>query len=190
MIEQIETTELIEDPITGVMIDPETGEIVDVLDKPDTLEDAESLAIWLGEALTDARAHLAGLQAERQIWLDRVAEQFDADIKRAANKIEWLRSRPDWREKLEKLHDEKSNGKPSCKFGMLVTRKKKSRESLEVFDEEAALVWAESKCPEAIVVKRSISKSAVPAQGREIVNLYDSGMVWHPAGERIDFEVE
>lgn len=31
----IEERELIEDPITGVWLDPDTGEIVDVLDKPE-----------------------------------------------------------------------------------------------------------------------------------------------------------
>lgn len=181
--------DLIEDPIAGVWVDPETGEIVDVLDKPDTLQDAESLAFWLGETLTEARAHLAGLQAERQIWLTRVAEQFDADINRAASKIEWLKSRPDWIEKLRALHASRGD-KPSEKFGMLKTRLKKSRESLEILDEEAALLWAEAQCPEAVVVKRSIQKTAVPQEVRQTLHLHDSGLVWHPAGERVDFEVD
>lgn len=182
--------DLIEDPIAGVWVDPETGEIVDVLDKPDTLQDAESLAIWLGEALTGARAHLAGLEAERRIWLEKIEEQLGADIRRAERKIEWLTQRPDWLEKLRAYHDANCNGKASCKVGLLTTRYKRSRESLEVVDEERALLWAEAQCPEAVVVKRSIQKTAVPQEVRQTLHLHDSGLVWHPAGERVDFEVD
>lgn len=190
---ETEERELIEDPITGVWLDPESGEIVDVMDKPeDGLEDAESLALWLGETLTDARAHLTGLQAERQYWLDKIAEQFDADICRAEAKIAWLTHRPDWLEKLRALHEERANGKPSCRFGMLKTRIKKSRESLEIVDIDKALDYARRRCPQAVKITESILKSLVPAQVAVEANRpqEDSGIVYHPAGESTTFEVE
>lgn len=189
---ETEERELIEDPITGVWLDPDTGEIVDVMDKPeDGLEDAESLAMWLGEALTDARAHLAGLQAERQLWLDRVAEQFDADIRRAEQKIAWLTHRPDWLKRLKALHEERANGKPSCKFGMLKTRVKKSRESLEALNVEQALGWARENVPEAIRTIESLLVSHIPAEVRQTLpGPEECGLRWHPAGESTTFEVE
>lgn len=180
--------ELIEDPITGVLVDPETGEVMGLLEEPEEMEDAEGLAHWLGQALTSARAQLVGLQAEKQAWLDKVAEQFDSSIRRAEGKVRWLSERPDWLEMLRTLHEKRAPGKPSFKLGLLATRIKKSRESLEITDEEQALEFVREHCPDAIQVRESLLKTHIPPEVRQALPA-DAGLIWHPAGETETFEV-
>lgn len=189
MSELVDRENLIEDTVNGVWYDPETGEIVDVLDAPESFEDAESLAEWLGEALASGSARLAGLEAEKAAWLERVSEQYDADIARAKRKIDWLRSNPAHLEKLKGLFDQQSGGRPSMHIGLLTMRLKRSRESLEVADEARALAYVREKLPEALKVTERVLVSAIDADTRAALP-EDCGLVWHPAGETETFEVE
>jgi hypothetical protein len=75
------TTKVIYDSETMAEIDEETGEVVSVTDAPPATGDLIGIASWLGEKLTWIAGKIAGMTAERQVWLDKIASQYDPRIK-------------------------------------------------------------------------------------------------------------
>ena len=172
----------------GFYVDPETGEVLGVVEQVPE-QDAEALAMWLGEALTRAKADLEGIRAVRESWLHRIEDIYGPQERAAVARVDWLQSgNPGWVALLRDYAAQKLAGAKTktLKLGLLKLAFRSSRESVEVVDEQAAVEWVKDIAPAA--VKQSLLKSAIPPHLRESLPA-DSGMVFHPAGETETFEV-
>lgn len=186
--------ETIYDDALGARIDPETGEILEWADAPAMPDDtvpSELIAV-LGERLARLRARLAGLKAERDAWLERVATQYDARINAVQRALD--HAPEPYLDTLRGYAAQQLVGKKSKshKEGLLTMSFRSSRERLDVTDEEKAMAYLEQAAPEAIVVRRTIAKQLVPAEVRAVLAAVEpdvTGLDYHPAGEREEFEV-
>lgn len=179
-----------EDSMT--LINVETGEFLGCAEVPPEDVDTVKLAEWLGDRLQERGATLAGLEAEYQWQIDRINALYDSRIANQRNAIAWLKTK--WETRLMELaRSVISEGKRrSCVIGLLKLSLKKSRESTEVQDVARSVEWARKWCPDAIQVSEKVLVSKLTPDALAVVALRpeESGMVYHPAGERESLVLE
>lgn len=126
--------------IDGMLIDAETGEIAGVADAVPE-EDAESLALWLGERKTWLEAQLQARRAEKEFWIQRVDERFDPQIRDIERSLEWILGNPVWTRKLREYAKQQLEGakKRSFNVGLLKLGFRTKPGGLRVVDDKAAL---------------------------------------------------
>ena len=135
-------------------IDMETGEILALVDAV-PLDELE-LIRFVGERRANALARLAGLRAERQNHLDRIAAQYDSRIRRAESLVELISST--YAPALEDYTRRRILGRKE-KFvdtGLMRLGFRTSREGFEVEDEDAAIAWAKEYVPQAVKVTERV----------------------------------
>lgn len=144
MIDQARVV-LTTDADTGVTFDPETGEIINVLDAPQAEADTEALALWLGEKKTEIESLLAAQMAAKQVWIDRINERFDARINELQRQWDWLVSNPEWVGRLEAYARDLLKGakKRSFNVGLLKLGFRTKPARTQVVDTDAALEYVQ-----------------------------------------------
>ena len=159
-------------------IDPESGEVLEEW-RDGTLEDlqapeiAEDDAEWLGDWYTKLKAQIAAeraaLKAMHKIRLGLL------DSREAG--LEW-KFGPRLEELVRRKIEEQGGRRKSIAFAYGSAGYRKSSR-LDVHDEEAAIEWAEDHAPDAIKIKTSLLKSALP-EGAEVpgVELVEGSEFW------------
>lgn len=181
------------DETSLVEFDAATGEVLRVHGAPDpeVVEDARGIADWLSPRLAAAEARLAGLQAEKAAHLARVAERYDADIKRAGRLVDWLKTM--YRHPLQEFARQAlAGGKArSLKVGLLTLAFRKKPARAVVTDETAAARWLWVHGAHD-AVKMSVLVSRLPEDVRRDLECgrmaEGTGLEWQPESE--SFEVK
>lgn len=163
------------------ILDSDTGEIYWMADVLPVEFDEREIAEWVGERRARANARMAGLIAEKEAWLAKVAAQFDGAIRRKQKYVEHLDT--SFAPLLERLARMQLDGKKerSCRIGLLTLRFRKTRARVDILDEELALDWARDYCTEAIKVTERLLKSAIPIE--LLAELPEGGLSYYPGGE-------
>lgn len=137
----------------GTIVNTVTGEIIGIDNAPapidngltkEVIENAalETLALWVGERRAYHQAKARGLQEEKQVWLDKIAASFDADIKRHTAAVDWIENQyhnPLYLYAQRMLEGAK---KRSHSIGVMVLKLVKTRAKTEVLDSRLAVGWA------------------------------------------------
>jgi hypothetical protein len=165
------------------ILDSDTGEIYWMADVLPVEFDEREIAEWVGERRARANARMAGLIAEKEAWLAKVAAQFDGAIRRKQKYVEHLDT--SFAPLLERLARMQLDGKKerSCRIGLLTLRFRKTRAWVDILDEELALEWAKANCPEAIRVREFILKWMLPTEMFVAAGCLTSGIEYHEGGE-------
>jgi hypothetical protein len=129
------------DEDTMTLINTETNEIIGFADAP--LEDAPAIEIatWVGERRDWHKGKKAGLEAERQVHLDKIAAIYDSQINRHTRAIAWIEeSAHSVLFELAKrlIGDAK---KRSIAVGLLILKLGKTRPSVDVQDNDKAVEY-------------------------------------------------
>jgi hypothetical protein len=130
---------IVVDDETMTLINTDTGEVVGVADSPDESKPAIEIAEWLGERRDWHRGKLAGLQAERQVHLDKIAEVYDSRINRHTRSIAWLELQ--YASMLLKLAKKLIGNatKRSIAVGTLILKLRTTKPSVDVQDNDKAV---------------------------------------------------
>ena len=154
-------TALEQSPLTvvdGYLVD-DHGEIVGLATKQEFHVTDEKSADWVLEKLTEAKANIARNDIKRKAVLERL-ESLDKQERR---RVEWLEAM--FGPELEAFAKSQIGGQKSktlkLTWGSLAFRVSPAK-VVKSEDEEAALEWAKSECPESVRVKESFLSSAVP----------------------------
>jgi phage host-nuclease inhibitor protein Gam len=145
LIAAVSETTIIIDPETGAIINTDTGEILGYEDTPTETEDTEKLINWLGERKLRVSAKLAAIQAEKQAWIDKVADQFDSKIKALDRELEYLTRNPDFVSRLKDYARVQLAGAKTrtLKTGLLKLSFRAVPGGLKVTDKDAALAYVQ-----------------------------------------------
>jgi hypothetical protein len=137
-----EQTEIIAlDEETMTLINTETGEVVGVADTPPETTGVVEIATWMGERRDWHKGKKAGLEAERQVHLDKIAAIYDSQIKRHTRAIAWFEEQyaPMLLELAKKLIGDAK--KRSIAVGLLILKLGKTRPSVDVQDNDKAVAY-------------------------------------------------
>jgi len=183
----LEEIALVTDTETLVYMDPATGEVRDVADAPEETGDILQITDWVGNKLAYSKAKIGGLTAEREALLKRIHDQYDPQIRHYGEFGNWclVRYSAQLREYGRRLLDGKAAR--SIRTGLLHLRFGTTRPRVDVVDEDRALAWCEEKCPDAIQVRRSVLKSAIPEELKAEAS--ENGFEFYPGGEET-FKIE
>lgn len=131
------------DDETMTLINTGTGEVVGVADTPPESTGVVEIATWVGERRDWHKGKKAGLEAERQVHLDKIAALYDSQIKRHTRAITWFEYQygPMLLELAKKLIGDAK--KRSIAVGMLILKLGKTRPSVDVQDEAKAVGYLE-----------------------------------------------
>ena len=171
----------------GFRYNPATGEILAVLDLPQNVAIEEIARDWLGPRLSSAQARLAGLEAEKAAWLQRVADQYDARLARQKRWISYLEGlyRPALRDYAARLLEGRKER--SIKVGLLTLAFRRTQPKVVVQDEQKAVDWLEDRgMYDTIKTVRSVLKSLIPANVRETITAEETGMAYVPAEDTFE----
>jgi hypothetical protein len=141
-IADLEQTEIIAlDEETMTLINTESGEVVGVADTPPETTGVVEIATWMGERRDWHKGKKAGLEAERQVHLDKIAAIYDSQIKRHTNAITWFETQygPMLMELAKKLIGDAK--KRSIAVGLLILKLGKTRPSVDVQDNDKAVAY-------------------------------------------------
>ena len=141
-VADLEQTEIIAlDEETMTLINTESGEVVGVADTPPETTGVVEIATWMGERRDWHKGKKAGLEAERQVHLDKIAAIYDAPIKRHTRAIAWFEEQysPMLLELAKKLIGDAK--KRSIAVGLLILKLGKTRPSVDVQDNDKAVAY-------------------------------------------------
>jgi hypothetical protein len=174
-------SEIVYDEEVGAILDTETGELLWVA-PPDPALSEREIAEWVGERRARANARLAGLVAEKDAWLEKVAAQFDSLITRKVKYIEHLDE--SFRPVLDRLAHQELGGRKerTCRIGLLTLRLRRTRPRIDVEIEQVALEWAREHCAGAIRTTERLLKSEIPPELIQEFGI-ESGLSYYPGGE-------
>jgi hypothetical protein len=129
------------DEETMTLINTESGEVVGVADTPPETTGVVEIATWMGERRDWHKGKKAGLEAERQVHLDKIAAIYDSQIKRHTNAIAWFEKQygPMLMELARKLIGDAK--KRSIAVGLLILKLGKTRPSVDVQDNDKAVEY-------------------------------------------------
>jgi hypothetical protein len=129
------------DEETMTLINTETGEVVGVADTPPETTGVVEIATWMGERRDWHKGKKAGLEAERQVHLDKIAAIYDSQIKRHTRAIAWFEEQyaPMLLELAKKLIGDAK--KRSIAVGLLILKLGKTRPSVDVQDNDKAVEY-------------------------------------------------
>lgn len=153
--EQLQDIEIID----GMAFDAETGEFLRFVQKPEFHVTDTASAEWLLEKASSLDADILALDAR----LKALAENLTAMKREKERQRDGLLYR--FGKELEHVARENMpKGKKTwtCAYGSVAFRTTQPR--LDVRDEDTALAWARSECPDAVKVKESLLKSLIPAE--------------------------
>ena len=176
------------DEDTMTLINTQTGEVVGMAETPpDGLDDVK-LAEYIGEKRAWHKGRVAGLEAEKQAWIDTINARFDTRIKRHKDSLKWYEATyHDFLFKLAKklIGDGK---KRSAAVGLLLLKLTKTRSSMEILDQPKAIGWLrEAGLAEAVKVTETILVSQLPEALKvkltSAKNQGKTGLAFHPGGE-------
>jgi len=175
-------SEIIYDEENGAIVDADSGEILWVAEVPDPALNEWQVAEWVGERRARANAKLAGLLAEKEAWLTKVAAQFDSVIGRRQKYIEHLDE--SFRPILDRLAHQQLDGRKerTCRIGLLTLRLRRTRARIDVENDSLALEWAREHCVGAIRVSERLLRSEIPPELLEEYRI-ESGLRYYPGGE-------
>lgn len=142
VVADIDPTEIIAlDEETMTLINTETGEVVGVADTPPETTGVVEIATWMGERRDWHKGKKAGLEAERQVHLDKIAAIYDSQIKRHTNAITWFEYQygPMLMGLAKKLIGDAK--KRSIAVGLLILKLGKTRPSVDVQDNDKAVAY-------------------------------------------------
>lgn len=141
---------------TFAVFDLATGDVLST-DEPEGTADAVTLANWMSERIVGVEAKRAGLIAERQVHLDRVAAAYDGRITRPDNYLRHVRTYPPYVESLRTWAAAAlgTGKRRSVTVGLLTLAFKRHAARIEVTDKDAALDWARSFAPDAVQTKEA-----------------------------------
>ena len=99
------------------------------------------IATWIGDRRDWHKGKLAGLQAEKQVHLDKLVKVYDAQINRHSRAIEFIDHQyyVDLFDLARKLIGDAK--KRSIAVGMLILKLRKTRASVDVQDNDKAVVY-------------------------------------------------
>lgn len=171
----------------GYWIDPETGEVVGVVEpKPEFRVDSRQAAEWVLQKLMDAEADVFAIQAREKAVLDNLAAQKKA----AARKAEWLRAR--FGPELEEFARQELAGQKgktlTLDYGKVSFRAVAGK--VTVADEARAM----ESFPEAVKVTKSLLISQVPKAQAAMLRdqgpdaLLAAGLAWVEPSESVTIQ--
>ena len=189
------TEMIITDAETMTLIDTTTGTVVGYAATPPDEVDTIKLAEWIGEHVTQHAAAAAGLRSEKQLWIDTINARFDSRIKAHEGAVAFLKEH--WYDRLFELAKTLigDGKKRSVACGLLKLSLSKSREKVEIIDNENAVEWCKQNAPEAVKVTESVLVSQIPDALKDCLHdsIFDgdgTGMVYHPAGATTKLVIE
>lgn len=162
-----------------VCLNETTGEVVGVEDAPlAAIADqatAEHVIAWLGPRRAAAQARLAGLEAEKTAWIERINAVYDGRIRRERSLLGWYATR--YHDLLRYYADVMLTGQKgrTVVAGLLRLSFRRKPRKIEVADSETAVVWAQSNCPDAVKVTTSVLPSKIPDDLWETIHAATEG---------------
>lgn len=123
------------------LINTDTGEVVGVADTPPEDAPAIEIAKWVGDRRDWHKGRKAGLEAERQVHLDKIAKVYDAQINNHTRAMAWIEKQysPLLFELAKKLIGDAK--KRSVAVGMLILKLRKTKASVDVQDNDKAVTY-------------------------------------------------
>lgn len=129
------------------------------------LSDVDARIDWLLEQIAERQDQIEHVKAVARRRIDMIRSWQEDETAKVGREIEWLEGQirlnaPKTVDDLQALYGtrKKSISLPSGTVGF-----RSSADTVEVEDEEKALAWAETACPDAIKVKRSVLKTPIKA---------------------------
>lgn len=170
------------------LVDPDTGEVLGLVNKPKFEVNDQSSAEWVLEKMQTEDAEILALQAR----LKALTENLTTMLKSHQQKRAWLEMRfgP---ELARYAKDNLPKGKKTwtCPYGKVSFTS--TPEKLKVRDKNIALKWAHDECQEAIKVIEDLVISSIPAETVEALlsapmTADTFGFAIVPAGERVSIK--
>ncbi|NCN05101.1 MAG: hypothetical protein GW949_05675 [Spirochaetales bacterium] len=118
--------------------------------------DSPEKAAWAGRRIIDAEDRISKLKERTQIYKAQIDKWYEKAIREDLDSIEYLRYmiRPYVEEEVSHQHKSKTLHLPGISVQL---RKKPDR--IDVVDTETAISFCEMNHPDAVVVKKEVSKS-------------------------------
>jgi len=164
-VEAIEVAIITDGAVNMVTIDESTGEVLSVDGAPDDTADIEEIINWVGGRRAFAQAKAEGLKVERDLLLKRINDQYNPQINYYSRFADWTIMR--YFNQLREFAARALVGKKTktLKFNMLVLKFGVTRAKTEILEgqEDEALAYVKTMCPEAIAVKENILKTELKA---------------------------
>jgi hypothetical protein len=163
------------DEDTRTLINRETGEVVGLMDTPPEEKDDIKFAEWIGERRAYHKAKVAGLLAERQVWLDQIERTYGKSIKRHEGAVKFLEehNKPFLMMLAKRLIGD--GKKRSAAVGLLLLKLIKTRAKTEILDKDKALAYLKKavesnpELAEAIKTEESILTSKLPEDFKSLL---------------------
>jgi len=179
---------IVVDEDSMMLINTQTGQVVGTAETPPEGVEDIKLAEWIGEKRTWHKGRIAGLEAEKQKWVDTINARFDTQIKRHKDSLVWYDTTyHDFLFKLAKKII--GNGKKrSAAVGLLLLKLSKTRPSTTVLDQDKAIAWlTKAGLSEAIKTTQSILVSMLPDELKARLtresNQEKTGLAFNPGGD-------
>lgn len=164
------------------------GEFVCSLDLPNCdFSETKPLLEWVGERMTEHTARIAGLDAEKAIYLERIAKMFDKRIalrQRAIKGLRWVYGPMGETFLREALVGSRSR---SAMVGQLELKFTKERASTAVTNDAKAIAYVEAQLAkdaawsDALAIKKSIMVSKIPKEA--LIKLPFDAFLYNPGGK-------
>lgn len=145
-------------------VDDTTGEVLYDRAAPNGSDDAKSIAEYVGNRLVYARGKLAGLVAERDVYLHTVSGRYDGPIKKAELLVTWLEGGAGFFEFLRSYADNilASRKVRSMRVSLLKLAFRKRSPRVVIADEARALAFFRASHPDAVKTVTSVLVSKLP----------------------------
>jgi hypothetical protein len=170
------------------------GEFVCSLDPPDfDMSETKPMLEWVGERMTQHTASIAGLEAEKAIYLSRITAMFDKRIakrKRAIKGLQWVYGPMGETYLREALKGSRAR---STMVGQLELKFTKERASTKVTDEQKAIAFIEAQLkadekkkervwnPDVLKIEKSVMVSKIPTAA--LNTLPFDAFLYNPGGK-------
>lgn len=170
------------------LVDMRTGEILGYRETPPESVDDVKLAEWVGERRTYHQGRVAALEAEKQVWIDKINARFDSSIKRHRGAITWF-DKTYYGFLFELAKRMIGDGKKrSVSVGLLLLKLRKTSAKTEIVDEAKALAWLKiAGLNDAIKTVESILVSKLPEDLKQKLtkpsNQEKTGLAFYPGGD-------
>lgn len=118
--------------------------------------DSPEKAAWAGRKIIDAEEHISRLKAQAKAYKAQIDSWYEKAIREDLDSIDYLRYviRPYIEEEVSRQHKSKTLHLP----GIAVQLRKKP-DRIDVVDQDTAISFCEMNHPDAVVIKKEVSKS-------------------------------